>query len=130
MKRLILILCGIAVMSYATANAKTSVLQGEHLRKTIAGKTVHLNTGMGFELPIAYRHNGTMAAKTQAMTAALAGEARPHDSGKWWITESELCQRWQNWLQGKTHCFVISLDGSTVHWRSNSGRSGTARISH
>jgi len=130
MKRLILILCGIAVMGYATANAKTGVLHGEHLRKTIAGKTVHLQTGMGFELPISYSHNGTMAAKTQAMTAALAGEARPNDKGKWWIADTKLCQRWQNWLEGKTYCFVLSLDGSTVYWRSNNGRSGTARISH
>ena len=69
MKRLILILCGVAVMGFATANAKTGPLQGEHLRKTISGKTVHLQTGMGIEVPISYSHNGTMAAKTQAMTA-------------------------------------------------------------
>ena len=129
MKRLILILCAIAISGFGTAYAKTA-LQGDELRKTISGKTVHLNTGMGFELPISYSHNGTMAARTQAMTAKLAGESRHHDRGKWWIKDQRLCQRWQNWLEGKTYCFVISKSGSTVYWRSNNGQSGTARISH
>ena len=129
MKRLILIVCAIALSGIATANA-TTALQGDELRKTISGKTVHLNTGMGVEVPISYRHNGTMAARTQAMTATLAGESRHHDKGQWWIKDQRLCQRWQNWLEGKTYCFDISMKGATVYWRSNNGRSGTARISH
>lgn len=110
------------------ATAATGSLQGDELRQAISGRTVLLNTGMGFELPISYSSNGTMASRVQAMAAALVGETRPHDSGRWWITETQLCQRWSNWLDGKTYCFDLVRKGQTVYWRSTDGHSGTARI--
>ncbi len=112
------------------ATAATGSLQGDELRDAISGRTVLLNTGMGFELPISYSSNGTMAGRVQAMAAALVGETRPHDSGRWWITETQLCQRWSNWLDGKTYCFDLVRKGQMVYWRSSGGHSGTARISN
>ena len=94
----------------------------------ISGNTVLLNTGMGFEIPISYRSNGTMKGRVQAFAAALAGESRPQDSGRWWVTETKLCQRWSNWLDRKTYCFDLVQKGSTVYWHSNDGFSETARI--
>jgi len=124
-----LICATLGLTSIGSAFAATGSLKGDELRDTISGHTVHLKTGMGFELPISYRTNGTMAGRVQAMAAAMAGESRPHDRGRWWVTETQLCQRWSNWLDGKTYCFDLVRKGSLVHWRSSDGFSGTARIS-
>ena len=118
----------IGALSLTPASASTGPLQGENLRKTISGHTVMLNTGMGFEVPISYRSNGSMSGRVQAFAAALAGESRPQDSGRWWVTEKQLCQRWSNWLDRKTYCFDLVRKGTTIYWRSNDGYSGSARI--
>ena len=118
----------IGAASMSPANASTGPLQGEDLRHTISGHTVLLNTGMGFEVPISYRSNGSMSGRVQAFAAAMAGESRPQDSGRWWVTEKQLCQRWSNWLDRKTYCFDLVRKGGTIYWRTKDGMSGTARI--
>ena len=118
----------IGTIGFSPANASTGSLHGDDLRQAISGHTVLLNTGMGFEMPISYRSNGTMRAQVEVFAAALAGEARPQDSGRWWLTETKLCQRWLNWLGRKTYCFDLVQKGSMVYWRSNNGYKGTARI--
>jgi hypothetical protein len=124
----LLVCATLGLTSIGSAFAATGSLKGNELRETIGGHTVLLKTGMGFEVPISYRTNGTMAGRVQAMAAALAGESRPHDNGRWWVTETQLCQRWSNWLDGKTYCFDLVRKGSLVHWRSSDGYTGTARI--
>jgi len=34
-----------------------------------------------------------------------------------------------SWMDGKTYCYKLTRNGSTVQWVRNDGRSGTARIS-
>ena len=51
------------------------------------------------------------------------------DSGKWWVADDQLCQQWSSWMDGKTYCYKLTRNGSTVQWVRNDGRSGTARIS-
>lgn len=126
MKRVLL---AIAVASVATAShaGNGGQLKGAQLRDAVAGKTVYLSSS-GIILPIAYRSNGTMSGRLEAFAAAMAGGTQA-DSGRWWIKNDQLCQKWSRWLGGKSYCFKLSRQGSsTVRWVRNDGRSGTARI--
>ena len=123
-----LIAASIIMTATVAANAtETGTLSGDALRKAVIGKTVYLRT-QGIELPISYRSNGTMSGRLKAFVAALAGGASPTDSGKWWITKDQLCQRWSQWLDGKSYCYKLQRKGALVQWRRNDGRSGTLRI--
>lgn len=125
MKRIFLavVLCSVAPLAQA---ANSSEMSGPKLRKAVAGKTVYLNTS-GIVLPISYRANGTMRGQLKAFAAALAG-GKPVDSGRWWISNNRLCQRWKKWLNGKSYCYKLTRNGQKVVWVRNDGRSGTARI--
>jgi hypothetical protein len=99
-------------------------LEGDGLRKAVSGKTVHLETPLG-SLPINYRMNGTMQASTLQL-AAYTGSTK--DRGTWWIAADKLCQRWNNWLGGKSYCFRLRQQGETVQWTRDDGVSGVATI--
>ncbi|RMF08802.1 MAG: hypothetical protein D6773_02295 [Alphaproteobacteria bacterium] len=104
------------------------LLNGDAVKKTITGKTVYLRI-RGIELPIAYRRNGTMVGRLKAFAASMAGNVAVTDSGRWWVANNQLCQRWNSWLSRKSYCFKLKQNGSVIYWTSNDGRSGTARIS-
>jgi hypothetical protein len=99
-------------------------LEGDALRKAVAGKTVSLETPLG-GLPINFRHNGTMHSKTEEL-AYYTGSTQDH--GVWWVAANKLCQRWNNWLGGKAYCFTLRQAGRTVQWTRNDGLSGVATI--
>ncbi len=127
MKRIFLC-AALAVAVAGTAQAKKSgEMSGTDLRKAVSGKTVYLNTS-GIVLPISYRSNGTMRGQLQAIVAAFAGDAKPADAGRWWISNHQLCQRWNSWLDKKSYCYKLTRKGEKVVWVRNDGRSGTARI--
>lgn len=125
MKRILLVAAVTCVATLGQA-ANTGALNGSELRKAVAGKTVYLSTS-GIVLPISYRSNGTMRGQLKAFAAALAG-GKPTDSGRWWISNDQLCQRWNRWLDGKSYCYKLTRNGQSVVWVRNDGRSGTARI--
>lgn len=127
MKRTIIFAAMIAAASVVANATETGTLSGDALRKAVTGKTVYLRTH-GIELPISYRANGTMSGRLKALAAALAGGTSPTDSGKWWIAKDQLCQRWNQWLDGKSYCYKLQRKGAHVQWRRNDGRSGTLRI--
>lgn len=102
-------------------------LSGEELRQAISGKTVYLNIS-GFELPIRYSANGRMMGKLSTVAASFSRGDGSQDRGKWWVSGDQLCQKWTAWMDGKTYCYKLTLDGQTVHWLRDDGRSGTARI--
>jgi hypothetical protein len=106
--------------------AESPGLSGDTLRDAVAGKTMVVDTPVG-ALPIRYQSDGTMTGASKAI-AQITGTAR--DNGTWWINSNKLCQRWDNWLDGKQHCMTIRKENqSTLHWSSTDGRSGTATIS-
>jgi len=121
----ILLLAAAALMP---AQAKANTLDGDDVRKAISGHTLVLSA-MGVQLPITYRASGAMTGSMASYVASLAGESKVRDSGKWWIKGGKLCQRWNNWLDGKTYCFTLSSQGSMIHWSASNGTAGTARIS-
>jgi hypothetical protein len=52
------------------------------------------------------------------------------DKGTWWVSNDRLCQKWDKWLAGRSHCFTVRANGTTVHWTRDDGLNGTAHISH
>lgn len=126
MKRSLLIVALACFATTAAHAAATGQLNGAELRKAVVGKTVYLNAN-GVVLPIAFRANGTMSGRLKAFAASVAGGA-PVDSGRWWISKNQLCQRWSHWLDGKSYCYKISRNGQNVVWVRNDGQRGTARI--
>jgi hypothetical protein len=112
----------------ATASlADPITLAGDELRKAISGKTVYLNVS-GFELPIRYAANGHMSGKMSTIAASFSRGDGASDTGKWWVANDQLCQQWSSWMDGKTYCYKLTRNGSTVQWARNDGHSGTARI--
>lgn len=106
------------------ALASDDQLDGDTLRRTIAGKTVSLVTPLG-GIPISYRADGTMHGRAGEL-ANYTGAAR--DTGRWWIVADQLCQRWNNWLGGTSYCFRLRQRGASVHWTRDDGVSGVATI--
>jgi hypothetical protein len=102
-------------------------LAGDALRNAVSGKTVYLKIS-GFELPIRYTAGGRMSGKMGSMAAALSRGDGASDSGRWWIEANRLCQRWSSWMDGKSYCYKFILNGNSLRWVRNDGRSGTARI--
>jgi hypothetical protein len=111
----------------AALGAEPASLSGDELRKAVSGKIVYLKIS-GFELPIRYSPNGSMAGSMGVVAASLARGDGASDHGKWWISGNQLCQRWTSWMDGKSYCYTLTLQGKSVHWLRNDGRSGTARI--
>lgn len=108
------------------ALADGEAVSGNKLISAVSGKVVHVSTPVG-AVPVKYHSNGTMSASSGGI-ARLTGVAS--DKGKWWVAGSRLCQRWKTWLEGKTHCLLVKIDGSKVYWTSTSGKSGLATIAN
>lgn len=126
--KLVPVLFAASQLLTAAAFAEPAALSGDALKKAISGKTVNLAYS-GMSLPIRYSANGTMSGRVSGFIAAAAGEDRPADSGKWWVKGEQLCQRWNRWLDKKPYCYRLTMSGgSSVLWKRNDGRSGTARI--
>jgi hypothetical protein len=109
------------------ALAEDAALAGDALKKAISGKTVFLKIS-GFELPIKYAANGRMSGKMSTVAASLSRGDGSSDSGKWWVENDQLCQKWTAWMDGKTYCYKLTQQGKSVRWQRNDGKSGTARI--
>ncbi len=118
-KKQILLIAALAGFSATAATAAGSGdLNGPAVRKALTGKTVYLSAS-GIVLPIAYHRNGTMNGHLSASTK---------DSGRWWISRDQLCQRWSRWQGGKSYCYKLTRQGQSLVWVRNDGRRGTTRI--
>jgi len=118
---------GVVLLALPAA-AESVSLAGDELRQAISGKTVYLNVS-GFELPIRYAANGRMKGTMGTVAASFARGNGAADSGKWWVDNDQLCQKWTSWMDGKSYCYKLTRNGNQVRWVRNDGRSGTARIS-
>lgn len=108
------------------AAADPAAMSDGALRKAIAGRTVLLATPMG-SLPINYRSNGTMFGSVNLILSGYTGSKK--DTGRWWVSGNQLCQRWSKWLEGQSYCYTMrKVGGSKVVWNRSDGRSGTATI--
>jgi hypothetical protein len=128
MKRIFLIATLAGFTTTAAMAASSDNLNGPELRKVLSGKTIYLSMS-GIVLPIAYRSNGTMSGRLKISTAALVGSGTsPQDTGRWWISKDQLCQKWKSWQSGKAYCYKLKRNGQNVAWVRDDGRRGTARI--
>jgi hypothetical protein len=128
MKRIFLIATLAGFTASAAMAATSGDLDGPAVRKALSGKTVYLSTS-GIVLPIAYRGNGTMSGRLKVSTAAFVGGGTAvQDTGRWWISKDQLCQKWTRWQGGKSYCYKLSRQGKNVSWVRDDGRRGTARI--
>ena len=109
------------------AAAESITLTGDALREAISGKTVYLNVS-GFELPIVYSPNGRMKGTMGIIAASFSRGDGASDRGKWWVENDQLCQKWTNWMDGKSFCYKLTRNGNQVRWVRNDGHTGTARI--
>jgi hypothetical protein len=117
------------VSGAANASERGQQAAGGQLRSMISGKTIYLQTPIGAEVPVRYLANGTITGSTSVHLAALGGEKVNKDVGRWWVRSSQLCQRWNNWSNGRAFCYKLSIDGNKVSWVRNDGTTGTARLS-
>ncbi len=124
--RALLFAAAIALPAVALA-AESISLAGDDLREAIVGKTVYLNIS-GFELPIRYLANGRMRGTMGAVAASFSRGDGSSDSGKWWVENDQLCQKWTSWMESQSYCYKLTRNGNNVTWVRNDGRSGTARI--
>jgi hypothetical protein len=120
--------CAAAItLTALPAIAEPTQLAGDELRNAVSGKTVYLNVS-GFELPIRYNANGRMSGKMGTVAASFSRGDGASDSGKWWVENDQLCQKWTSWMDGKSYCYKLTQNGASVQWVRNDGHSGTARI--
>ncbi len=125
--RAFLLAAAIVLPATAALGAEPTKLAGDELRNTISGKTVYLNIS-GFELPIRYSANGRMTGKMGTVAASFSRGDGSSDSGKWWVADDQLCQKWASWMDAKQYCYKLTRQGASVRWVRDDGRSGTARL--
>ncbi len=117
----------IVILARPAAPALGSELNGDKIQQLIGGKRIYLKTPLGGEFPMNYRSNGTVDADGKAN--GLGRFVKPSDSGRWWISGNQLCQKWTSWYQGRTFCFVLIDKGNgRLVWKRNDGATGKARL--
>ncbi len=89
-----------AMLALLAGPASADVMSGSDIRKEIIGKRIYLATPLGGELPLFYRRGGKVDGSGEAI--GLGRYLAPTDSGRWWIRGNNLCQKWQEWYDGKT----------------------------
>ena len=119
------------VLSFAVLAAPTGasaeVLSGAALKSFVSGKRIYLAVPLGGEIPLTYRKNGRVDGTGEA--AGLGKYMTPKDSGRWWVSGNKLCQKWQEWYDGRTFCFTVAkVSDSRIRWVRDDGKSGVARV--
>lgn len=115
------------VMIIVPLSGRAEHLKGEALRSLVSGKRVYIATPLGGEIPVYYAPDGTVTGSGEAI--GLGRWLKPRDSGVWWVSSDQLCQRWRQWYNGKTFCFTAVLVGrSSLEWTRSDGKRGRARI--
>ncbi|OQP84415.1 hypothetical protein BTR14_19835 [Rhizobium rhizosphaerae] len=109
------------------AQAEGNRLKNQDIKEKIVGRTIYLAAPMGGEFPLNYRTNGQVDGDGQAL--GIGKLVKPSDSGRWWIAEDRLCQKFKTWYDGNSMCFVLSDAGpKKVKWVRDNGETGIARI--
>ena len=116
----------LATSSVACADTRQP-LKGSALDRAVSGRTIYLATPFGGEFPMNYHSDGRIDAQGEA--SGLGRFVRPHDTGRWWVAGEKLCQKWSNWYEGRTFCFVLHrVDEARLAWERDDGLSGIARV--
>lgn len=107
--------------------AAAQEIAGAQIPQTIGDKTVTLLT-LGFKFPLYYAANGAVTGDGTAV--GLAQYFTPKETGRWWVENDQLCQKFPTWYKGKTFCFSLKSAGKNrLNWTRDDGFSGKALIS-
>ncbi|WP_421850282.1 hypothetical protein [Oricola sp.] len=116
----------LATMSVGAAKADW-LLDGNQVRALVTDKRIYLKVPFGGEFPLFYASNGRVTGDGTAL--GLGRHLAPRETGRWWVSGSQLCQQFPTWYKGKTSCFKLRPTGAaTLRWRRDDGYSGRARI--
>lgn len=115
----------IAALSATTSGAQE--LDASQIEALISGKTVHLSTPYGADLPLRYDPNGQVTGDIRGFS--FVSLFAPRETGRWWTEGNQMCQQWPTWYDGETLCFTVQQTGeATINWTRQDGMEGTARI--
>ena len=116
-----------AFVPAVSASAADEALAGAALKSFVSGKRIYLAVPLGGEIPLTYRRNGQVDGTGEA--AGLGKYMTPKDKGRWWVSGNRLCQKWQEWYDGRTFCFTVTkISDSRIRWVRDDGKSGVARV--
>jgi hypothetical protein len=99
--------------------------ENDRIRQLVSDRKFLLHTQVGSVVPIIFRSNGRMTGQAGGL-AFFLGSSR--DRGRWWVSKGKLCQKWRIWLDRDVHCIKLTERRGKVWWRSDDGKTGTARI--
>lgn len=112
--------------SAAVGSAMASQLSDREIVGAIGGKKVVLSTRLG-KLPMRYYPDKRVTA--DGTGSGLGRFFAPKETGRWWVKNDQLCQKWPTWYDGRTFCFVLTRSGpSSLTWVRDDGAKGTAQI--
>jgi len=118
------IMCGAPVQP---AMAEGEPLDNAGIMSLVTGKRIYLATPMAGELPLYYRENGKVDGTGEVI--GLGKYLKPKDSGRWWVSDNRLCQKWREWYDGRTFCFKLNrISGTKAYWMRDDGTSGISRV--
>jgi hypothetical protein len=115
-----------ACLCATIAQAQSSTLSGPQINELVAGATVEIDTPLGTKLPIRYGGDGRISGEARDLASYLGAAS---DRGRWWVASDLLCHKWNRWFNSEPQCMRLSREGRLIHWRTQDGYSGTARIS-
>lgn len=127
--------CVVLVLGVLVATSARAVTEdqsgepilGAAINNTVNGRRIYLSVPFGGEFPLFYQKDGRVDGSGEAI--GLGKFLSPTDSGKWWVENNRLCQKWTQWYDGKVFCFTLEkLPDDKLIWRRDDGEVGVARI--
>jgi hypothetical protein len=107
--------------------AFAETLSGQALKELVEGRTVYLSAPLGGEFPLKYRPDGTVTGDGEAV--GLGRFFATRETGRWYLTGTNLCQQFPTWYNGQRLCFSVhKLDGNRIRWTRDNGETGIARV--
>lgn len=121
-----IVLTSMLAASFST-NATASNMSGAEIKDKINGKRVLLSTRWGIEFPLIYSKSGRVTG--DGTGTGLGKFFAPKETGKWWIRNNQMCQKFPTWYKGRTFCFSLEdKGGNQFIWKRDDGASGKARV--
>jgi len=101
-------------------------LSSDEIKSTISGKVVVLKTMLG-SMPLTYGTGGSVTGDGSG--SGLGKFFAPKETGKWWVKDDSMCQKFPTWYNSRVFCFKLESTGpGKLNWKRDDGYSGTAVI--
>lgn len=114
-------------LSYSNEEQNDSFLNKKQITMTLSGKRIYLKIPFGGEFPLNYYHDQNIDGSGE--TTGLGFLFKQTDTGRWWVEQNKVCQKWTSWYDNKPHCFKLKrIDQYSLYWIRDDGLEGTARI--